>query len=29
VHVAEKIGERYEREIVMRGLPAMLYALQQ
>jgi RimJ/RimL family protein N-acetyltransferase len=28
VRVAEKIGERYEREIVTDGLPAMLYALE-
>jgi RimJ/RimL family protein N-acetyltransferase len=28
VRVAEKIGERYEREVVMRGLPAMVYSLQ-
>lgn len=28
VRVAEKIGERYEGEIVMGGLPAMLYALE-
>ena len=28
VRVAEKIGERYERDVVMRGLPAMLYALE-
>jgi len=27
VRVAEKIGERYEREILPGGLPAMLYAL--
>jgi RimJ/RimL family protein N-acetyltransferase len=28
IRVAEKIGERYEREIVMGGLPARLYALE-
>lgn len=28
VRVAKKIGERYEREIVMHDLPALLYALQ-
>jgi RimJ/RimL family protein N-acetyltransferase len=28
VHVAEKIGERYERDIMMRRMPAMLYALE-
>lgn len=28
VRVAEKIGERYEREIVMMAQPAMLYALE-
>jgi RimJ/RimL family protein N-acetyltransferase len=28
VRVAEKIGERYEREIVMCRLPALLYALE-
>jgi RimJ/RimL family protein N-acetyltransferase len=28
VRVAEKIGEHYEREVVIGGLPAMLYALE-
>lgn len=28
VHVAEKIGERYERDIVPWGKPAQLYALE-
>jgi RimJ/RimL family protein N-acetyltransferase len=28
VRVAEKIGERYESEILVNGLPAMLYALE-
>lgn len=28
VRVAEKIGERYARDIMMRRLPAMLYALE-
>jgi RimJ/RimL family protein N-acetyltransferase len=28
VRVAEKIGERYEDEILVDGLPAMLYALE-
>ena len=27
IRVAERIGERYEREVVMRGLPALVYAL--
>jgi len=28
IRVAEKIGERYERDVVMGGLPAKLYALE-
>ncbi len=28
VRVAEKIGERFERDVVVRDLPAMLYALE-
>lgn len=28
VRVAEKIGEQYEREVAVRSLPAMLYALE-
>jgi len=27
IRVAERIGEQYEREVVMRGLPALVYAL--
>jgi RimJ/RimL family protein N-acetyltransferase len=27
IRVAERIGERYETEVVMRGLPALVYAL--
>ena len=28
IRVAEKIGERFERDVVVRDLPAMLYALE-
>jgi RimJ/RimL family protein N-acetyltransferase len=28
VRVAEKLGERYERDVVVRGLPTWLYALE-
>jgi RimJ/RimL family protein N-acetyltransferase len=27
IRVAERIGEHYERDVVMRGLPALVYAL--